>query len=358
MSAELNGAGAAARRDLGRRAGMMIRRLASFLLTLAVTFVGLTAVTFFISRLTNIDPVLAVIGDRASEATYARVYQELGLDQPVIVQYLIYLKRLVTGNFGMSVLTSQPVLSDLLRVFPATFELATIAIFIGVALGVPAGVLAGATRGRWPDHVIRVVGLFGYSVPVFWLGLVGLFIFYGKLGWVGGTGRLDVFYQGVVAPRTGIILMDAALEGKWDIFANAFSHLILPAAILGYFSLAYIARMTRSFMIDQLSQEYVTAARIKGNSYWRAVWRHAFPNIMVPLITVVGLSYASLLEGAVLTETVFAWPGLGLYITRALFNSDMNAVLGGTVLVGTVFITVNLVSDLLYKLVDPRLRTS
>ena len=358
MSTALNTPETTARRDVGRQAATMLGRLVSFILTLAVTFVGLTAVTFFISRLTNIDPVIAVIGDRANEVTYQRVYQELGLDQPVIFQYLIYLKRLVTGEFGMSVLTSQPVLTDLLRVFPATFELATIAIIIGIALGVPAGVLAGATRGRWPDQVIRVVGLFGYSVPVFWLGLVGLFIFYGKLGWVGGAGRLDVFYQGIVPTRTGVILIDAALAGEWEIFANAFSHLILPASILGYYSLAYIARMTRSFMIDQLSQEYITAARIKGNSYWRAVWRHAFPNIMVPLITVVGLSYASLLEGAVLTETVFAWPGLGLYITRALFNSDMNAVLGGTVLVGAMFITINLVSDLLYKLVDPRLRTS
>src|SRR6185312_479240 len=152
------------------------------------------------------------------------------------------------------------------------------------------------------------------------------------------------------------ILIDSALDGNWEILANAFSHLILPASILGYFSLAYIARMTRSFMIDQLSQEYVIAARIKGNSFWRTVWRHAFPNILVPLITVVGLSYASLLEGAVLTETVFAWPGLGLYITHALFNSDMNAVLGGTVLVGSVFITINLVCDFLYKIFDPRLR--
>jgi peptide/nickel transport system permease protein len=358
VSTEASNAETTPRRDLGRLAGTMVGRVISFVLTLIVTFVGLTAVTFFISRLTNIDPVIAVIGDRANQVTYERVYRELGLDQPVVFQYLIYLKRLVTGEFGMSVLTSQPVLTDLLRVFPATFELATIAIVIGVALGVPAGVIAGATKGRWPDQVIRVVGLFGYSVPVFWLGLVGLFVFYGKLGWVSGTGRLDVFYLGIVPPRTGVILIDAAISGNWDIFANAFSHLILPASILGYYSLAYIARMTRSFMIDQLSQEYVTAARIKGNSYWRAVWRHAFPNIMVPLITVVGLSYASLLEGAVLTETVFAWPGLGLYITRALFNSDMNAVLGGTVLVGTVFITINLVSDLLYKLVDPRLRPS
>ena len=351
-------AGAIAQLHRGHLARTVLRRTGSFVVSLLVTFVGLTAVTFFISRLTKIDPVLSVVGDKATKAAYDNAYKALGLDQSLFVQYVIYLKRLLSGDFGMSVLTSRPVLSDLIRVFPATFELATIATIIGVLVGVPAGVLAAARKGRWPDHVIRVVGLFGYSVPVFWLGLVGLFVFYGKLGWVSGTGRLDVFYQDVVTLRTGVILIDAALDGNWEIFANAFGHLILPASILGYFSLAYIARMTRSFMIDQLSQEYVTAARIKGSSFWRAVWRHAFPNIMVPLITVIGLSYASLLEGAVLTETVFAWPGLGLYITRALFNSDMNAVLGGTVLVGTVFIGINQFSDLLYKLFDPRLRTS
>ncbi len=335
-----------------------VRRIASFLLTLVLTFIGLTAVTFVIGRFTRIDPVLAVVGDKASKEVYDNAFIALGLDKPLIVQYAVYLKRLLTGDFGISVLTSQPVLSDLLRVFPATFELATIATIIGVAVGVPAGVIAGARKGGWPDHIVRVVGLFGYSVPVFWLGLVGLFVFYGKLGWVSGTGRLDVFFEDIVTTRTGVILIDSALEGEWDIFANAFSHLILPAGILGYFSLAYIARMTRSFMIEQLAQEYVTTARVKGRSFWGAVWLHAFPNIMVPLITVIGLSYASLLEGAVLTETVFAWPGLGLYITRALFNSDMNAVLGGTVLVGAVFIGVNLFCDLLYKVFDPRLRTA
>jgi peptide/nickel transport system permease protein len=334
-----------------------LRQAAAFMGSLALTFVGLTAVTFFISRLTKIDPVLAVVGDKASKAVYDQTFLALGLDKPLIVQYALYLKRVLSGEFGVSVLTSQPVLSDLIRVFPATFELATIAIIIGVALGVPAGVWAGARKGEWPDHVIRVVGLFGYSVPVFWLGLVGLFFFYGKLGWVSGTGRLDVFYDDIVTAKTGVILVDSALEGEWGIFRNAFSHLILPAAILGYFSLAYIARMTRSFMIDQLAQEYVTAARVKGRAFWGAVWRHAFPNIMVPLITVVGLSYASLLEGAVLTETVFAWPGLGLYITRALFNSDMNAVLGGTILVGTIFVGINLFSDFLYRMFDPRLAT-
>ncbi len=336
----------------------VVRRLASFVASLVLTFIGLTAITFSIGRLTNIDPVIAIVGDKASKEVYDKTFIALGLDQPVIVQYGYYLKRLLSGDLGVAVLTAKPVLEDLLRVFPATFELATIATLFGVLLGVPAGVLAGARRGQWPDHLVRVIGLFGYSVPVFWLGLVGLFVFYGKLDWVSGPGRLDVFYDDIVTPRTGVILVDSAIEGEWDIFWNALSHLILPAGILGYYSLAYIARMTRSFMIDQLSQEYITAARVKGRSFWGAVWRHAFPNIMVPLITVIGLSYASLLEGAVLTETVFAWPGLGLYITRALFNSDMNAVLGGTVLVGVVFIGINLFCDFLYKVFDPRLRSA
>jgi peptide/nickel transport system permease protein len=334
------------------------KRAGTFVMSLVLTFIGLTAITFFINRLTKIDPVLAIVGDKASKEVYDKTYIMLGLDQPLIVQYGAYLRKLLTGDLGTSVLTSQPVLSDLLRVFPATFELATIATLLGVLIGVPAGVLAAARKGRLPDHIVRVVCLFGYSIPVFWLGLVGLLVFYGKLGWVSGTGRLDIGYDDIVTAKTGILLIDAALEGEWEIFRNAVGHLVLPASILAYFSLAYIARMTRSFMIDQLSQEYIVAARIKGRSFWGAVWRHAFPNIMVPLITVIGLSYATLLEGAVLTETVFAWPGLGQYITRALFNSDMNAVLGGTVLVGSIFIGINLFCDFLYKVFDPRLRSS
>ncbi len=336
--------------------GHAMKRLGSFAASLVLTFLGLTAITFLISRMTKIDPVLAIVGDKASKAVYDKTFIALGLDKPLVVQYGAYLRKVLSGDFGTSVLTSQPVLSDLLHVFPATFELATVATLLGLLIGVPSGVLAAARKGSWPDHVVRVVCLFGYSIPVFWLGLVGLFVFYGKLGWVSGTGRLDIAYDDIVTVRTGILLIDAALDGEWEIFRNAFSHLILPAGILAYFSLAYIARMTRSFMIDQLSQEYVIAARIKGRSFWGAVWRHAFPNIMVPLITVIGLSYATLLEGAVLTETVFAWPGLGQYITRALFQSDMNAVLGGTILVGTVFIGINLFSDFLYRVFDPRLR--
>jgi peptide/nickel transport system permease protein len=256
------------------------------------------------------------------------------------------------------VMTSNPVASDILHFFPATLELATLATVIGVLVGVPAGVAAGALRGRWPDHLVRFLGLFGYSMPVFWLGLVGLWLFYAKLGWVAGPGRIDVGFEDLVEPRTGVLLVDAALARQWDAFNNALAHIALPATLLGYISLAYIARMTRSFMIDALSQEYVVAARIKGCTFWGAVWTHAFPNILVSLITVVGLSYASLLEGAVLTETVFAWPGLGLYITRSLFNADMNAVLGGTLVVGAVFIGVNTTCDFLYRIVDPRLRTA
>jgi len=342
----------------GNWALAILWRLGSFFVTMVLTFLGLAAVTFMIGRFMAVDPVLAVVGDRATQEVYDKARIAMGLDRSVPEQFFIYLKRLLSGDFGQSVITSQPVLSDLLHFFPATFELATIATILGVIIGVPVGVAAGAQKGRWPDHLVRVIGLFGYSMPVFWLGLVGLFVFYGKLDWVAGPGRLDVGYDDIVTSRSGIILIDSAIEGEWDVFWNAVSHLILPASILGYYSVAYIARMTRSFMIEQLSQEYVTAARIKGRSFWGAVWGHAFPNIMVSLITVIGLSYASLLEGAVLTETVFAWPGLGLYITRSLFNADMNAVLGGTLLVGAVFIGVNLLCDFLYKVFDPRLRLS
>ena len=337
-------------------AGKRLRRFASFLGTLALTFVGLTAVTFFISRFMAVDPVLAVVGDKATKEVYDNARIAMGLDRPIIVQYLSYLWRIVGGDFGKSVLTSHPVLEDLLHFFPATFELATIATFFGVLIGVPAGVIAGARKGGWQDQLVRVVGLFGYSIPVFWLGLVCLFLFYGKLGIVSGPGRLDIGYDDIVTTHTGVILIDSLIEREWGVFQNALSHIILPASILGYFSIAYIARMTRSFTIEQLSQEYVTAALIKGRSFWGAVWKHAFPNIMVPLITVIGLSYASLLEGAVLTETVFSWPGLGLYITKSLFNADMNAVLGGTLVVGAVFIGVNALCDFLYDIFDPRLR--
>ncbi len=330
--------------------------LAGFLITLAVTFLGLLAITFFIGRIVPIDPVLAVVGDRAPVAVYERVRQEMGLDQPLITQFVSYVGDVVTGNFGTSVSTGKPVIEDLARVFPATLEMATLGIILGVLIGVPLGVFAAARRGSWLDQGIRVIGLLGYSVPAFWLGLVGLAIFYARLKWVGGPGRVDIFYDGMVSPVTGLILVDSIIAGEWEIFGNAVWHLILPASCLGFFSLAYIARMTRSFMLDQLSQEYVTTARVKGVPERLVIWRHAFRPIRVPLITVIGLSYAGLLEGSVMIETIFSWPGIGNYLTVALLNADMSAVLGSTLVIGAVFIGINKISDVLYRVLDPRAR--
>jgi peptide/nickel transport system permease protein len=333
-----------------------VRRAAALAGSVALTFLGLLLVTFLIGRVVPIDPVLAAVGDRAPEEVYERVRRELGLDRPLPEQFWRYVTQVGRGDFGRSVLTSHLVLDDIRRVFPATLELATVATLIGVVLGVPMGVLAAVNRARWLDQVARVVGLVGYSVPVFWLGLVGLLLFYARLGWVAGPGRLDVVFDDVVPPMTGVILLDSALAGEWDVFGSALRHVILPASILGYFSLAYISRMTRSFMLAELGKEYVTAARVKGLAERRVVWRHALGNVLVPLITVIALAYANLLEGSVLTETVFAWPGLGQYITNSLLSADMNAVLGGTIVVGCVFIGLNLLSDLLYRVVDPRAR--
>jgi peptide/nickel transport system permease protein len=333
------------------------KALGSFLVVIALTYLGLLAVTFFIGRVIPVDPVLAVVGDRASEDVIARVREEMGLNKPLWEQFAIYLGKVAQGDFGTSVLSSNPVLDDIRRVFPATFELATVGIIIGAGLGVPLGVWAAVRRGGLADQVVRVMGLIGYSVPIFWLGLMALVLFYAKLGWVAGPGRIDVAFEYSVSPVTGLLLLDAAMAGEWEAFRNALSHLALPGALLGYFSLAYISRMTRSFMLNELSQEYIVAARAKGISETRIIWRHALRNAMVPLVTVIALSYAGLLEGSVLTETVFAWPGLGLYITNSLQNADMNAVLGGTLVVGSIFIALNLFSDLLYRLLDPRTRS-
>ncbi|WP_246226243.1 ABC transporter permease [Chelativorans xinjiangense] len=330
--------------------------IARFVLVVAATFLGLLAITFFIGRVVPIDPVLAVVGDRATAAVYEAARERMGLDRPLLVQFFSYVGDVLTGNLGQSISTGRAVVDDLGRFFPATLEMATVGILIGVALGVPMGVTAARRQGSWADQVIRVLGLLGYSVPAFWLGLVGLAVFYAGLGWVAGPGRIDIFYEGLVEPVTGIYLIDSLMAGEWEVFWNAASHLLLPASILGFFSLAYIARMTRSFMLDQLSQEYVTTARVKGVPERRVIWRHAFYPIRIQLITVIGLSYASLLEGSVMIETVFSWPGIGRYLTVALLNADMNAVLGATLVIGSVFILINKVSDVLYRILDPRAR--
>ncbi len=327
-----------------------------FLVVIVTTYLGLLAVTFFIGRVIPIDPVLAILGDRAPAHVVERTREALGFNRPLYEQFFLYVRDALTGNFGTSVLTTNPVMSDIRRVFPATLELATLGTLIGSLIGVPLGVLAAVKRGSIADQIVRIVGLVGYSVPIFWLALLSLLLFYAKLRWVAFPGRIDIVYEYSFTPVTGLYLLDSAMQGQWDVFRDVFRHIILPASLLGYFSLAYISRMTRSFMLNELSQEYIVAARAKGLSETRIIWGHALRNAAVPLVTVIALSYAGLLEGSVLTETVFAWPGLGLYITNSLQNADMNAVLGGTIIIGSVFIAINILSDLLYRTLDPRTR--
>ncbi|ANP87655.1 ABC transporter permease [Rhizobium leguminosarum] len=338
------------------RARAFAKALGRFLFAAVTTYLGLLAVTFFIGRVVPIDPVLAILGDRAPNHVVERVRQEMGFNLPLYQQFFIYIKGILSGDFGNSVLTTNPVMVDIRRVLPATIELATLGTLIGAFVGVPLGVLAAVRRGSIADQVVRVVGLIGYSVPIFWLALISLVIFYARLRWVAFPGRIDIVFEYTFTPITGLYLLDSAWQGQWDVFYDVFRHIILPASLLGYFSLAYISRMTRSFMLNELSQEYIVAARAKGLSETRVIWGHALRNAAVPLVTVIALSYAGLLEGSVLTETVFSWPGIGLYITNSLQNADMNAVLGGTIVIGTVFIGINLLSDLLYRTLDPRTR--
>ncbi len=339
------------------RANKRLTAIIGFLVTVITTFLGLLAVTFFIGRVIPIDPALAIVGDRAPAHVVERVREELGLNLPLWQQFFLYIKQALSGDFGTSVLTTNPVMADIIRVFPATIELATIGTLIGAVFGIPLGVLAAVKRGSIIDQIVRIIGLVGYSVPIFWLGLLALLVFYAKLNWVAYPGRMDIVYEFTFTPVTGFYLLDAFWQGQWDVLWDLFRHIILPAGLLGYFSLAYISRMTRSFMLNELSQEYIVAARAKGLSETRIIWFHALRNAAVPLLTVIVLSYAGLLEGSVLTETIFSWPGLGLYITNSLQNADMNAVLGGTIVIGAVFISINLLSDLLYRTLDPRTRS-
>ena len=331
-----------------------LRMLAGSAASVPLTLFGLILVTFLIGRVMPIDPVIAITGDHAPPDVIAAVRAQLGLDKPLFVQFWIYVLNLLHGDLGRSVMTSHPVTQDIAHFFPATLELATVAIIIAIIVGVPLGVIAAARQDTRFDHVVRVISLAGQSIPVFVLGLVCLLVFYVKLGIAPGTGQMDVAYEGMVEPTTGMLVIDSALAGDWDVFTDALAHLAQPALVLAYFSMAYITRMTRAFMIEALSGEYIITARAKGLSPTRILWRHAFGNIAVRLVTVLALAYAGLLEGAVITETVFSWPGLGLYLTVSLLNADMNAVLGCTLVVVTVFVGLNLFSDLLYRAADPR----
>lgn len=331
-----------------------LRSVASVAASVPITLFGLVLVTFLIGRVMPIDPIIAIVGDHAAPDVIEATRAELGLDEPLPMQFVIYVGKLLQGDLGRSVMTSHTVAHDIGQFFPATIELATVAIIIAMLIGVPLGVLAAVRQGSLTDRAIRVFCLAGHSVPIFLLAMLSLLIFYAKLGWAPGTGRIDVAFDGLIDPVTGFLTIDALIVGDWDAFRDAVAHLVQPAGVLAYFSMAYIARMTRAFMLDALAGEYVITARAKGLSTARVIWRHAFGNIAVRLITVLTLTYASLLEGAVVTETVFSWPGLGQYLTVSLLNADMNAVLGATLVVGMIYLALNLMSDMLYRLLDPR----
>ena len=340
----------------GRTLRRSLRWLGSTVLTACITLLGLLVVTFALGRVLPTDPVLRIVGDRASQEQYEKVRRELRLDQPLAHQFAAFVKDMARGDFGQSLVTGQPIGKDIRRYFPATFELATVAIIWGTLLGIPLGLLCAQYANRWPDHWGRILSLGGHSVPIFWLGIVGLLLFYAQLGWVAGPGRLDVSYRYSVPAVTHLMLIDTLLAGEWDAFRNALSHLILPAGLLAMVALGFVARMTRSFLLWQLRQDYTTVLRLKGLSESAILWRHALRNAAGPIIAVVALTYAYLLEGAVLTETVFAWPGLGMYITDSLFASDVPAVLTATLLVGVIFMVVNIASEVIQAALDPRSR--
>lgn len=333
-----------------------ITSFAGTLSSVILTLLGLAVVTFMIGRVMPVDPVIAAVGDNASEAVIAKARIDMGLDQPLIVQFFRYMWQLLHGDFGMSILTRNPVSVDIARFFPATLELATAALLLAAIIGIPLGVWAAVRQGTVVDQAIRVVCLAGHSVPVFMLSLISLLIFYATLGIAPGPGRQDIIFDGMINPVTGLLTIDTLIAGDWDAFRDALAHMVQPVCILAYFSMAYITRMTRAFMVDALKGEFVITARAKGLSAARVIWGHAFPTVAVQLVTVLALTYAGLLEGAVVTETVFAWPGLGQYLTVSLMNADMNPVVGATLLIGLIYVGLNLIADLLYRVLDPRVR--
>ena len=325
------------------------------LVTLTITLLGIMVMTFFISLVVPMDPLTSIAGPQAPQETVERLRVLYGFDQPVYVQFGRYVKRLSQGDLGTSFQTGRPVLEDITSYFPATIELATTACILSVLLGIPLGILSAVYRNRLIDHFSRVLSLVGVSMPVFWLGLVLLLIFYFKLGWLPEPGRLDIML--IEPPRvTGMILVDSILAWDWEVFWDGLKHMILPAAVLALWGLAGIARIVRSSMLDVLSQEYIKTARIKGLAEFYVLTRHALRNALIPAVTVIGLTYGGLLEGSVLTETIFSWPGLGRYLATAFLTLDLNAVVGGTMLVAFSFSFVNLLVDLVYAFLNPQIR--
>ena len=321
---------------------------------LLLVVAGVCVITFIISHLIPGDPARLLAGDRASDEIVQHIRQQLGLDLPLWQQFVRYMEQLLHGDLGISIRTGRPVLEDLKAFFPATLELAFCALLIALIVGVPLGVLSAVYKNRWLDHLVRLLALTGISTPAFWLGLGVIVLFYGKLNLLPGGGRLDDWLDPPTRV-TGFYLVDSLLNGDLEIFFNTLTHLILPATTLAFVHLGIVARQIRSAMLEQLSEDYVRTALASGLTKFTIIVRYALPNALIPSVTVLGLALGDLLYGAVLTETVFAWPGMGAYVVSSIQALDFPAVMGFAIVVSFAYVLVNLFVDLLYLWIDPRM---
>lgn len=319
------------------------------------TFIGITLMAFFLIRLVPGDPIEVMSGERGiSQERLAQLRHVYGLDQPAIVQYGVYVSRVLQGDLGRSFITSAPVVEEFNALFPATGELAVAAMVFAILLGIPAGVLAAVKRNSIFDHGVMGISLVGYSMPIFWWGLLLIILFSVQLGVTPVSGRIDVQY--FVEPVTGFLLIDSLLSEDEGAFASAVSHLILPTIVLGTIPLAVIARMTRSAMLEVLGEDYIRTARAKGLPPSRVIGLHALRNALIPVVTVIGLQTAYLFTGAILTETIFSWPGVGKWLIDAIARRDYPVLQGGILLIGTIVMAVNLLVDVAYGFINPRMR--
>ena len=318
---------------------------------------GITLFAFVIANAVPADPITANLPQNAlnDEEIVNAFRQRWGLDQPPHVQYLTYIGNLLQGDLGTSIKTRQPVAADIAKFLPATIELATVGIFFGILIGIGFGIISAVWRNSVIDYVVRVFSLIGVSFPVFVLALVGLTVLHAQLGWLPGPGRLAVLLDD--PPHvTGLFTVDSLLAGQWDVFRDALSRLLLPGLVLGMYVSGIISRITRSSLLGVLGLDYMRTARSKGLRESWAIWRHALPNALIPVVTVIGLSYSNLLSGAVLTESIFAWPGIGRYMFRASTSQDFPAIMGGSIVIALIYVGVNFVVDILYYFIDPRIR--
>jgi len=333
----------------------MLRFLIGRLAILIPTFIGVSLIAFSFIRLLPGDPVMLMSGERVmAPERHAEVMHDLGLDRPVYVQYLDYLSNVVQGDLGASIVTKRPVLQEFGTLFPATLELSLCAILFAIVLGIPAGIFAAVKRGTWFDQSVMGVALVGYSMPIFWWGLLLIVLFSNTLHWTPVSGRIGLMY--FFKPVTGFMLIDSLLSGQPGAFKSAASSLILPTIVLGTIPLAVIARQTRSAMLEVLGEDYVRTARSKGLAPLRVVGLHALRNAMIPVVTSIGLQVGVLLGGAILTETIFSWPGIGKWMVDAVFKRDYTVVQGGLLLIAGIIMVVNLIVDLMYGLINPRIR--